>query len=154
MHDHYRRAPEFSGDKIKDESEYLAYKKGAALVSGVWEWNSSSSKIPMDGGSFIITDNEDGTILGMTMIELPLESSFGAKSAGLIKTFKGKAKLENDGSVSVAFELKETDGTTILQSTAKLNRNGISMDGSSSGKVKSAAASTDISYTWVASRLN
>ena len=87
------------------------------------------------------------------MIELPLESSFGATSAGLIKPFKGQAKLEADGSVSVTFELKEEGGTTILQSTAKLNKNGTSMDGSSSGKVQSDAAKTDISYIWVATKL-
>ena len=146
-------SPEITKEIIKDESEFLAYKKGAAIVSGFWEWNSESKEIPVSGGRFIILDNEDGTINGLTMIELPLESSFGATSAGLIKPFKGQAKLEADGSVSVTFELKEEGGTTILQSTAKLNKNGTSMDGSSSGKVQSDAAKTDISYIWVATKL-
>ena len=144
---------EITKDGIKDESVLLAYKKGAALISGIWEWSSDSEKIPVSGGRFIILDNEDGTISGLTIIELPVESTIGAKSVGLVKGFMGKAKLENNGSVSVAFKLKESDGTTILQSSAKLEKSGTSMNGSSSGKIKSKAANTDISYTWVATKL-
>ena len=144
---------EITKEAIKDESGLLAYKQGAALVSGIWEWNSESKEVPVSGGRFIISDNEDGTISGLTMIELPVESTIGAKSVGLVKGFMGKAKLEDDGSVSLAFELKEKDGTTILQSGAKLEKGSASMNGSSSGQIKNKAAHTDISYTWVATKL-
>ena len=141
-----------AGEVLVGRSESLALKKGAELARGVWKWSSKSKDIPVDGGFFVISDNQDGTIQGLTMIELPIDSSFGASSIVSVVGFKGTAKLEDSGKVSISFELNKEAGTD-LQSSAELNGAGDSMSGSSHGTIKSEAANTEITYSWSAYKL-
>ena len=141
-----------AGEVLDGRSESLALKKGAELARGVWKWSSKSKDIPVDGGFFVISDNQDGTIQGLTMIELPIDSSFGASSIASVVGFKGTAKLEDSGKVSINFELNKEAGTD-LQSSAELNGAGDSMNGSSHGTIKREAANTEITYSWSADKL-
>ena len=141
-----------AGEVLDGRSESLALKKGAELARGVWKWSSKSKDIPVDGGFFVISDNQDGTIQGLTMIELPIDSSFGASSIASVVGFKGTAKLEDSGKVSINFELNKEAGTD-LQSSAELNGAGDSMSGSSHGTIKREAANTEITYSWSADKL-
>ncbi len=141
-----------AGEVLVGRSESLALKKGAELARGVWKWSSKSKDIPVDGGFFVISDNQDGTIQGLTMIELPIDSSFGASSIASVVGFKGTAKLEDSGKVSINFELNKEAGTD-LQSSAELNGAGDSMNGSSHGTIKREAANTEITYSWSADKL-
>jgi hypothetical protein len=133
------------------ESELAAYKAGAKLVEGIWAWESSDKKNPVKNGRFILNNKEDGTFTGITTIELPIVSKFGATSLASIQKITGKAKLSKDGSVKISFKLDNKEVN--LSSKANLTKDNESMNGTSYGRINTSAAKTKVKYTWTAKKL-
>ncbi len=121
-------------------------------LNGRWAWSDPKDKEHLEHGVIALVEHSNGSLSGMAMTQVHLESDLNMKSAISFKALKGVITKRSGTVIEITFsnlDARGTDGQPTVLTTASLDVGAGVLTGTTTQTLGEGASRKTVRYNWI-----